>query len=33
MAVGAKVARELDFAVMPHVACRDRNQIALGAAF
>ncbi len=33
MAVSAKVARELDFAVMPHVACRDRNQIALGAAF
>ena len=33
MAVGAKIARELDFAVMPHVACRDRNQIALSGAF
>lgn len=32
MAVGAKIQRELDFAVMPHVACRDRNQIALGGA-
>lgn len=33
MMVGAKVQRELDFPVMPHVACRDRNQIAMGAAF
>ena len=32
LAVGAKVQRELDFAVMPHVSCRDRNQIAMGGA-
>lgn len=32
MAVGAKIQRELDFPVMPHIACRDRNQIALGGS-
>ncbi|WP_346698298.1 bifunctional homocysteine S-methyltransferase/methylenetetrahydrofolate reductase [Catenibacillus scindens] len=30
---GAKVQRELDFPVMPHLTCRDRNQIAMGGAF
>ena len=30
---GAKVQRELDFLVMPHLTCRDRNQIAMGGAF
>ena len=32
LAVGAKVQRELDFPVMPHMTCRDRNQIAIGGA-
>lgn len=33
MSIGAKIRREMDFEVMPHVACRDRNQISLGASF
>ena len=33
MMVGAKIQKELDFPVMPHISCRDRNQIAMGGAF
>lgn len=32
MMIGAKIQRELEFPVMPHVACRDRNQIAMGGS-
>lgn len=30
---GARIQRELLVPVMPHVTCRDRNQIAMGGAF
>lgn len=33
MMVGARIQKELDFPVMPHISCRDRNQIAMGGAF
>lgn len=33
MMIGARVSRELKMSVMPHVACRDKNSIALGGAF
>lgn len=33
MMAGAKIQRELEIPVMPHVSCRDRNVIAMGSAF
>lgn len=30
---GAKIQREIEHPVMPHVTCRDRNRLGIGAAF
>lgn len=30
---GAKIQRETEMAVMPHVTCRDKNRLGMGAAF
>lgn len=30
---GAKIQREIELPVMPHVTCRDRNRLGMGAAF
>lgn len=30
---GVKIQRELEIPVMPHVGCRDRNRLGMGAAF
>lgn len=30
---GVKIQRELEIPVMPHVSCRDRNRLGMGAAF
>lgn len=30
---GAKIQREIEIPVMPHVTCRDKNRIGMGAAF
>lgn len=30
---GAKIQREIEHPVMPHVTCRDRNRLSVGAAF
>lgn len=33
MMTGAKIQREIEIPVMPHVTCRDRNRLGMGAAF
>lgn len=30
---GAKIQREVELSVMPHVTCRDKNRLGMGAAF